>query len=417
MYLLPIVVTPILSRIYSPYIFGEWGVFSASATIISIILFLGFENVIIKVNESEVKNISLLCFVVSIIVTGATFVIFECGSRFNLSYFCTFPETPILIVYLLLYSIYTIEYNIANRYAHYADLSITNLINGLGQATMRILLGVTILGMGNGLILGTTTALLFASVYLFYINKKKAPFHSEKFSFQSIKKLICTYKKFPLYDAPASLLSFSTFNLPIIILSFYFGKNEIGCFSIILQLLLMPMSLLGSAMGKIYYQELCGGTKSPEIITEQFIKILAILSVLPMLFLALGGDKIVIMFLGEKWATAGNVSLCLALWSFPIILTQPLLSIYRHVNKQNVMLCFDAICFAFSIGCILIMGEMQYSLYVILIAFSIICAAIKFGLFFNILFNANLSIIRYKKFFPLWIASILILGYRLLQIC
>ena len=57
LYLLPVIVTPILSRLYGPEPFGEWGVFSSFITIITIGIFLGFENTIVKAEEKNIKNI------------------------------------------------------------------------------------------------------------------------------------------------------------------------------------------------------------------------------------------------------------------------------------------------------------------------------------------------------------------------
>ena len=51
MYMLPLFVTPILTRLYTPEAFGEWGVFSAFVAIANIGLFLGFENVIIQASN------------------------------------------------------------------------------------------------------------------------------------------------------------------------------------------------------------------------------------------------------------------------------------------------------------------------------------------------------------------------------
>ena len=49
MYLIPVIVTPILTRIYEPASFGEWGVFSGLFSIINVVLFLCLENAIVKI--------------------------------------------------------------------------------------------------------------------------------------------------------------------------------------------------------------------------------------------------------------------------------------------------------------------------------------------------------------------------------
>ena len=41
MYILPFLVTPILSRLYEKEDFGEWGVFSSFISIVTVLIFLG----------------------------------------------------------------------------------------------------------------------------------------------------------------------------------------------------------------------------------------------------------------------------------------------------------------------------------------------------------------------------------------
>lgn len=53
MYLIPMVVTPILSRLYTPEQFGEWGIFSSTITIIEVVLLGGFEYALIKCKKTR----------------------------------------------------------------------------------------------------------------------------------------------------------------------------------------------------------------------------------------------------------------------------------------------------------------------------------------------------------------------------
>lgn len=415
MYLIPIFVTPFLTRIYAPSFFGEWGIFSSFAMIYTIVLFVGFENTIVKVKEWEIENTIALCSIVSLFMILGLITLFYFGNFLKIQFFQDFPCYPILIIYLLLHSFYTLFYNLANRYEKYTALSIANIINGTGQAAFRILFGIGIIIVTNGLILGTTIAIGLTTLVLFlYITKVISNWNISRISIIGIIQLIKKYKSFPLFDAPASLLSYAAFNLPTIILSFYFDKTQIGCFSILLQLLLIPMSLIGSSIGKVFYQELCKGDQSPMLITGKVIKIMAVISVLPMLFLSLGGDKIVVFFLGDNWQAAGQIALCLALWSFPTILTQPLLPIYRYANKQHVMLRFDTMYFVLGLGSIIITGYAGMDIYNVLLSYSCICTIVKLFLFYNILSIVKLPLTGYKLFFPIWSGTIVLLIFRLI---
>ena len=66
---LPLLVTPILSRLYTPADYGDWGVFSSVYYIVIAFLFLSYENTIVKsTNKEEVPNLILLCLVVSLAI-------------------------------------------------------------------------------------------------------------------------------------------------------------------------------------------------------------------------------------------------------------------------------------------------------------------------------------------------------------
>ena len=168
MYMLPFVVTSILARLYTPEDFGEWGVFSSFVAIVNIGLFMGFENVIIQAKEEEVSHIIKLCISISICIITLIAILFYFGIEGCISFFIDFPTPQILVLYLLLYSIYTILYNLANKYEQYLTLSFSNIVQGGSQAFFRILLPIVCLTTVNGLILGTTIALGITAIFILF---------------------------------------------------------------------------------------------------------------------------------------------------------------------------------------------------------------------------------------------------------
>lgn len=408
MFLLPLIVTPVLSRLYSPAQYGEWGIFSSFVSIICLAQFAGFDNTLVKCEEKETGLLATVCALFGFLFTFAVAIVFYIGSKLDLSFFASFPNKSLLVVYLLVEVFYTIGYNLSNRQEKYNTLSVANIVQGGSQALFRIIFGISGILVYNGLILGTTIALLNVSVFLF-IRLKATKFSVyRKDWWAQVRKLIVKYRKFPLYDAPSSILSFAAFNLPTLILAYYFGKKDIGCFSMVMQLLLVPMSLVGSAMGRVYYQEICK-ENTPQFTqqtTERMVKTLGLISILPLLFLVCGGDKILVWFLGAKWHDAGMVALSLSLWSFPTILTQPLLPLFRYQNKQNIMLLYDVLYFIFGIGSIIVCCALSLSLISILTIFSISCFAVKMSLFVQLIFmgKARLGII--VKYMPVWAIAI-----------
>lgn len=411
MYVLPIVVTPILSRLYGPTAFGEWGIFSSFTSIVAIVMFLSIDNIIVKAEEEELGNLLVLCSGIGLMAISILCVAFTLFNIYD-SVFCY-----MIIIYMLAYFVYTIVYNLNNRYGNYSKLAVSNVLQGATQAVARISLGVFFLGVINGLVCGTILAEIITSLFLCVCLIKIDTSKWTTVTMRGVKNLLVKYRKFPLYDAPSNLLAFSTLNLPIIILAGTYSKSSIGCFSIVLQLLLLPMSLVGSAMGKVYYQELCSAADDSlriEKISESILNILLIISVIPMLLLCCGGDYLVVLFLGDSWTTAGHVALILSLWSFPVILTQPLLPLFRAYNIQNILLRYDLFYFVGGIGSLLICCYCSCSMFATLTVYAAICALVKFALFHKMASLVNYNLFNHRMALSAWVFAVCLLVVRLI---
>ena len=411
LYFIPLVVTPILSRIYGPEPFGEWGVFSSVYVIANMFVFLGLENAIVKAQTNEeAADISVLGLIISFSLITLLYGVFVLGEFLNISFFVKFPNIHLLAICLYVSALCNVFQNISNRLELYGWMSISNVILGGSQAAFRIVFGSILVVSVNGLILGTVLAqivnLLFFVVLLAFMSNIKL---SKRVSFTNLVATFKNNKRFPLYDAPANILSFSAFNLPILILSAYFDKAEIGCYSMAVHLMLMPMSFIGSAMGRVYYRQLSinySNIVQIRHITTRVLKITALLAIMPTLFIVLGGDKIIVLFLGTKWEVAGGVALSLSLWSFSTVLTQPLIPILRQFDKQSSLLKYNLMYFVGGIGSIIIMAQVTSNLLLILLVYAAFCSIAKICLFLEILSTAGITIeVINKKIKLLWLLT------------
>lgn len=406
MCLLPLVVTPILSRLYLPEDFGEWGVFSSIVSIITLAICAGYDNAIVKARDSELKSLVIVCaffgFLFLIVVTTVLGLVSFLGYT---------PAEPsslwLLWFYLALYLLYTISYNVENRFAKYNILAYSNMVLGISQALLRILFGTVLIFTCNGLILGTTLALLMTVLCLCgdALFSMRRACKVSSISKAGIGNALRRYKNFPLYDTPSSLLSYAALFLPLIILSVFYSKVEIGSYSIVLQLLLSPMALVGSALGKVYYQQIAIPNSPTDYIrvkTKLMLKLTATIAFLPIVFIVLGGDKLIVYFLGAGWEMAGKTALCLSIWSFPTILTQPILPLFRALDKQRILLWYDIAYFVLGIAAIWGGSMLGYGLCITLTIYSIASAIVKLFLFVRILKLTNLSLRDYRYHVCFW---------------
>lgn len=417
MFLLPVVVTPILSRLYQPSDFGEWGVFSSFVAILTIAIFAGYENTIVKASEEEVSYVSALCLTLGVLVSAATLLVFGWGRNRGMAFFDHFPSVGLLLAYLLAYAAHTVASNLCNRYGQYTHLALESVVLGGSQAAFRVLFGLVAVSAFNGLILGTTLAQLTTFLFLLVCLVRTGKLRSLwAFNIRRIGAIVSRYRNFALYDAPSSLLCYAGFSVPLLVLVGYFDKSTIGCYSIILQLLLLPMTLVGSAIGRVYYEQLCtnrGQLEHRLRCTRQVGKVVALIAFVPMLVLACGGDKLVVVFLGSKWATAGNIALCLAFWSFPTILTQPLIPLFRFLNKQRLLFGYNLAYSLVAIGSIILGCELSHNLYHILTVYAVACSLVNLAMYFHILHLSGTGVAPFRRYMPLWVVSVAILAIRI----
>lgn len=417
MFLLPVVVTPILSRLYQPSDFGEWGVFSSFVAILTIAIFAGYENTIVKASEEEVPYVSALCLTLGVLVSAATLLVFGWGRNRGMAFFDHFPSVVLLLAYLLAYAAHTVASNLCNRYGQYTHLALESVVLGGSQAAFRVLFGLVAVSAFNGLILGTTLAQLATFLFLLVCLVRTGKLRSLwAFNIRRIGAIVSRYRNFALYDAPSSLLCYAGFSVPLLVLVGYFDKSTIGCYSIILQLLLLPMTLVGSAIGRVYYEQLCtnrGQLEHRLRCTRQVGKVVALIAFVPMLVLACGGDKLVVVFLGSKWVTAGNIALCLAFWSFPTILTQPLIPLFRFLNKQRVLFGYNLAYSLVAIGSIILGCELSHNLYHILTVYAVACSLVNLAMYFHILHLSGTGVAPFRRYMPLWVVSVAILAVRI----
>ncbi|OYP40173.1 hypothetical protein CIK90_02120 [Prevotella sp. P5-126] len=412
---LSILVTPILTRIYTPEDYGIWGIISSVATIVSSILFVSYEYAIVQSDrEEEIPGLISFCMICGVTVIAITTIVFLLGSLFGFVFFTSFPSLPLLIVILLFTLVNSLATVVANRYSFYNSMSYANITEGASQAATRLLFGSWV-PIKMGLVIGNIISVFLSAVIL---TRRVLNFFRENnkhiFSFNNIKSLAIKYKKYPLFDAPAKLIEYSLGNIVLLILSAHFDKGEIGCYTILVQLLLLPITLIGTSMSRVSFRELAESINDKErfsLLTHRLIKICMILSLLPILFFVLGGDYLLVWILGDGWQDAGKMALCLTIFSVPVILSEPLLPIFKVMNKQDVRFVINLIGIVAIIISIVVCILVSHNIYIVLIIYSLTYAITRIALF---MFEVKYMGVSIK--YNVGIISVIVVSYLLLSV-
>lgn len=417
---IPLFVTPILSRLYTPEDYAAWGIFSSTYYIISAFICLSYEHTIVKSNEpEEVPNLVALSFIVCLSITALLVVVFSVGKWANLPYFRDFPSIPLLVLLILATTSNKICGSMANREKRYGMMSAVNLVNGSSQAGFRILFGCFPI-VSYGLLVGNATGHFIAAILLL-IGLRDVIFSKafiKSISWKEIKYLAVKNKKFPLFDMPARLVEFAMANLTLIILSFFYVKAEIGCYSMVVQFLLIPITMVGSAMAGVFYREISENRSDAVTVsntTRRAAKITFVISIVPALFLSLGGDKLLVIILGSQWVAAGKMALCLAVYSIPLILSEPLLPVFRALDKQEIRFKWNLVNSICSFSALILAALFVKDLFIVLIAYALCYGIIRLIMFFQVLRVSGVTLKSISPFFvPVIMGTYMILAIRLI---
>lgn len=316
---LQIVFVPILTRIYPPAIYGTLSVFSS---LVSILIVMGSfrYNLTIPLAKTEEDAENLL--VLSSIITGLlTFILIivlilfgeELSVMFNFEFLS--PYFWLLGISFCFLSAFEIITGWVIRSKDYGQIARTRIIQSISGQVSKIILGIFSFG-SFGLIIGE---LLGTVVGVGLLGRTIIPKLSISIRVLKKEKIIAVardFKKFPQYTLPSAFINVLALQAPILLISTLFGFQMVGLYSLSYSMLVMPVSLVSSALGQVYYgeiSELCR-LKSQDILAfyQKTTKRLFVFGA-PIIFIgALISPVIFPLIFGSAWKDAGMFSLPLS---------------------------------------------------------------------------------------------------------
>lgn len=339
---IPIILSPILARLYSPDDFGLWGIFSSTAIICSIFMTGRYELAILRPKEDKdaltlVRLCLLITALILCIISGAYIVGKSIGyfDSIGIAFFLS------LILYLLFNSITQIISYFANREERYKKIAKGSISRSTVQGLTRLgfgAIGLTRMGLIYGTILGVMSNV---AVLATPQKKLKDIFRKEKWA--EIKKMAYTYRRFPIYEMPSSGLNSLSTNLPLILLALYFSESEIGYFSMAVSLMFLPINFITTAQSQVYYKRTCVIQNQEEIgsLTAKIFSINFMFGAIALTIFELFAGLIFSVFLGERWQIAGNYAACFAPWILMVVSFSPISTIFLLRDKQQLAFLFN----------------------------------------------------------------------------
>jgi len=345
---IPIAISPILTRIYTPEDFGIFALYMSMASIIAVMATGRYElAIILPKKDEDAVNIVVLSIVIAFFVSFISFlIVFIFNSQ--ITNLLGNPEISnwlyFIPVTVLLTGIYQNLNYWSNRKKQYKRLATSRVIQSGTTATTNLGMGFAGLG-SSGLILG---GVLGQGVAIFILSKI---FFLENNKLQKINRLkifilLKRYIKFPKFILPTSLLDLISLKIPIFTISILSNNiSLLGQYALVERILSLPMGILGSSIGQNFYQEFSDKiNKNKYIEAKQLLfkiwKNLFLIGIIPAIIITIYGESIFTSIFGDKWLEAGNIASILIWFYMFQFVSSPTSSAFLVLKLERLSLVF-----------------------------------------------------------------------------
>ena len=311
--LVPILVAPLLSRMYSPLNFGHLAAFSA---IIGILVPFATGRYELGVILPRRARHAMLLVRLGLLLSAATALIFlsgvllygpACAARkLNLEGQTTLlllvPAGIVLTTSVLFWN------NWAIRQKAFARI-------GLANASQRVVAtAVQLAGyvLGSfGLVAGHLAGQTFAIAILMGPWRKPPAADRARYRARLLRMTAAKYAEFPRHMLIAGFANKLAEHLPIYLLGWAYSPEIVGYYAFCRRLLQIPMSVVGQSVSRVYFQKANEmaqrDVRRLRRFTIKMVCIMLSLSVLPTAVVVLFAPRLFAFVFGSNWEDAGRV--------------------------------------------------------------------------------------------------------------
>lgn len=332
--LIPVIAMPVLSRLFSPHDFGVLGVYLATVAVLSVAGCLRLEHgVLIEAADADADALARLCMRLCVgtgLVTAVTLAAIDWGGMQ--------PQSL---------GLSTVAY-----YAIAAGMAVTSCVqlqsvrllrsaNTARLARGRIAQAVATSGLGiaAGLIAGSADMLVLATlagqcVGIWVLRSPNLPGRDHRVTVELWQR----NRRFPMFTLPSDLLSAGSAQLPMFFLAMTYGPAATGIFLLAQRALLMPLSMVGSAVTDVFKSHAAKLHDSPagsRALTLRTMAGLAGVSVIPCLVVILWAPSLFVAVFGVEWRDAGTICQLLAIAAFVRLVATPISYNFYLAGRQR----------------------------------------------------------------------------------
>lgn len=338
--LIPLAAAPLLGRIYAPDEYALLGTFMALNGLLGTFATLGYSKAIMS-EASDAKALALVAVCIAIglamalpalLLSVIAYLVLHSqdvswGAK---SLILTLPLTVVAT------AINDACTSLGIRFRQHRAIAQNRVANTIVATCSSVILGA--LGWSSaGLLVAYLLSQLCSSVMFLRLSVRfNAPLVLG--SNARYKSLIRRHRDFALFSTPAGIAATALQSLPVFALSFLGEAALLGAFTRARQLIFLPVSLIGSSLGQVFYTEASLALRTQGTFRSLYVKtffILATLGAIGVIGLFIFAVPFFTIYLGPKWAVAGEVARILSPLLLLRLVATPLSVVFNFSGHQR----------------------------------------------------------------------------------
>jgi hypothetical protein len=149
--------------------------------------------------------------------------------------------------------------------------------------------------------------------------------------------LLRRYRKFATHSTGPALLNAISWQLPALLLGFFFSSGVVGLYALTMKVVQTPIGLIHQTISQVFYREVAMARTdcTLDTLVESLFSALSKAALLPCLLLLMSGRILFEFVFGPAWDQAGLYVQILSPWVFIWFITSPLSTIYLALERQE----------------------------------------------------------------------------------
>ncbi|MGB9879301.1 MAG: lipopolysaccharide biosynthesis protein, partial [Anaerolineae bacterium] len=344
-----VVVSPVLTRLYSPEDFGAFGVYASVLGIITVIASLRYEYAIPLPQEEETAaNLVALCFLLLAVTSSVAWI----AVHFLAERIVVWANVPALKRYLWLVPLGMLgagAYQILNYWAvrqrDFPRIARTRFSRGVARAALQVGVGAVYSGP-LGLLLGQLAGESAGSASLGLAGWGKDRSWFKAVDLEGMRQAAGRYRRFPLFSGWADLFESLGLQLPQLLLAAFYGPAVAGWFALGQRVIAAPLNIIVDSVAQVFFGEAVRTVRTdPRAARRLFLKLsgrLALTGGLPVAAICTLAPWFFTSVFGPVWDVAGRYVQIMGTMFAVRLAVVPLVHTFSIVERQDLYLFWQA---------------------------------------------------------------------------